>query len=318
MTPDRFRVVPSAYLVLTRRGDHGVEVLLQLRRGTGYMDEYWASGAAGHVELGESAWGAAVREAREELGIEVDAGDLRLVATMHRTVAWREDPVEERMDLFFEVTRWVGEPRIAEPDKAAELQWWPLTELPDQVVPHERQALELLASGGSPELLTRGFEQTLTLIAAVGSNGVIGDGSAMPWHLPEDLAFFKRTTMGGVLVMGRGTWDSIGRALPGRRTIVLTRDRDWAAPGAAVAHSLPEALLLAGDTEVFVAGGGQVYAQTIAHASRLVLTEVDASPEGSVTFPEIDPSVWREVSREQRDGFAWVLWERTAPEEPVP
>lgn len=307
MSPDRFRVVPAAYLALTRSGDQGTEVLLQLRRGTAYMDGWWGCGAAGHVERGESLPSAAVREAAEELDITVAPRALRLCATLHRTCAL-EDPMEERLDVFLEVTDWAGEPRVAEPEKSAGLRWWPLAALPNNVVPHERQALEHLRDGAAPAVLTRGFGQTLTLVAAVGRNGVIGDGAGMPWHLPEDLAFFKRTTLGGVLVMGRGTWDSIGRALPGRRTIVLTRDPRWAAEGAEVAASLAEALLMAGDGEVFIAGGGQVYAETIGHADRLLVTEVDQEPEGSVTFPEIDARVWTEVSREPREGFSWVTY----------
>jgi dihydrofolate reductase len=112
------------------------------------------------------------------------------------------------------------------------------------------------------------------------------------------------------MVMGRGTWDSIGRALPGRRTIVLTRTPGWRAEGAEVARSLAEALLVAGDREVFVVGGGQVYAQTIDHASRLVITEVHQEPGSPVRFPAIDPARWQEVSREPRDGFSFVTLER--------
>lgn len=309
MTSDRFRVVPSVYLLLTREGPHGREVLLQLRRGTAYMDHWWACGAAGHVEAGESAPAAAAREAAEELGITVDPDALRLVATLHRTVAL-PDPLEQRVDIFLEVTSWTGEPHVAEADKAAELRWWPVRDLPDRVVPHERQALEVLLAGEPARLLTRGFRQSLTLVAAVGRDGSIGDGATMPWHLPEDLAHFKRTTMGGVMLMGRGTWDSIGRALPGRRTIVLTRTPGWRAEGAEVARSLAEALLIAGDREVFVVGGGQVYAQTIGHAARLVLTEVDQEPGSPVRFPSVDPSRWREVAREPREGLAFVTWER--------
>lgn len=322
MSGHRFRVVPAVYLALTRDGiSHarapgveavenadavdGLEVLLQLRQGTGYMDGWWACGAAGHVEQGESILQAATREALEELEVTIRPTDLRLGATVHRTVALR-NPMEERIDVFFEVAQWSGDPRVAEPDKSAGLRWWPLSALPDKVVPHERQALEHLRDRREPAVLTRGFGQSLTLIAAVGRNGVIGDGAGMPWHLPEDLAFFKRTTLGGTLLMGRGTWDSIGRALPGRRTIVLTRDRDWSAAGAEVAADLPEALLMAEDDEVFVAGGGQVYAQTMPDAQRLLITEVDQDPEGSVTFPEIDPEQWQEVSRESREGFSWV------------
>lgn len=312
MTQDRFCVIPAAYLVLLRdRADGRREVLLQLRRGTTYMDGWWACGAAGHVEQGETVLQGAVREAREELGIDLGVDDLTLAATAQRTCAIPSG-LEERIDLFVTATRWSGEPIIQEPDKAAELRWWPLSQLPEKVVPHERAALASVAAGEQGAFHHLGFEQELTLIAAVGRNGVIGDGDQMPWHLPEDLRFFKETTLGGVLVMGRGTWDSIGRALPGRRTVVVTRDKDWAAPGAEVAHSLREALAIAGDGEVFIAGGGQIYAQTIEHAHRLVLTEVDLEPEGTTRFPEVDRARWREVSRRPGSGdiTAWVTWER--------
>lgn len=305
----RFSVVPAAYLALTREGAAGTEVLLQLRGPSIYMPGWWACGAAGHVEARESTTDALIREAAEELGVTVEPHSLRLAAVLHRT-SLLGGPVEQRIDLFFTTSAWSGQPHIAEPDKTSDLRWWPLDALPEHVVPHERQALEHLAEQRPAALLTRGFAQTLTLVAAVGHNGVIGDGASMPWHLPADLAFFKRTTMGGVMVMGRGTWDSIGRALPGRRTIVVTRDRGWSAPGVEVAHSLPEALLVAGDTEVFIVGGGQIYEQTIEAASRLVITEVEQEPEGTVRFPPIDRSRWQEESRDQEDGFAWVEYQR--------
>ncbi|KRF22825.1 dihydrofolate reductase [Phycicoccus sp. Soil802] len=152
----------------------------------------------------------------------------------------------------------------------------------------------------------------VTLIAAVGRNGVIGADNDMPWHLPEDFAFFKRTTMGHPMVMGRKTFDSIGRVLPGRRTIVVTRQDDWAHSEVETAHSLSEALSLAGPAdEVFICGGGQVYAEAMPWARRLLITEVDQSPEGDVRFPEIDPEEWQEVAREPRDGFSWVTYERS-------
>jgi dihydrofolate reductase len=151
----------------------------------------------------------------------------------------------------------------------------------------------------------------VTLIAAVGRNGVIGDGLTMPWHLSEDLKFFKRTTMGHPMVMGRRTFDSMG-VLPGRRSIVLTRQEDWSHPGVETAHSLDEALALAGPAdEVFVVGGGEVYRLAMPFASRLLVTEVEQSPEGSVTFPEIEATEWVETARDTRDGFAWVTYERT-------
>jgi dihydrofolate reductase len=152
---------------------------------------------------------------------------------------------------------------------------------------------------------------SVTLIAAVGRNGVIGAAGGMPWHLAEDFAYFKRTTMGHPMVMGRRTFDSIGQVLPGRRSIVVTRQRDWHHAGAETAHSLAEALALAGPAdEVFVCGGGEIYAEAMPWAHRLLITEVDQEPEGDVRFPEIDPAQWREVGREARPGFSWVDYQR--------
>ena len=151
----------------------------------------------------------------------------------------------------------------------------------------------------------------LSLIAAVGRNGVIGADGGMPWHLPEDFAFFKRTTMGHTMLMGRKTFDSIGRVLPGRRTIVITRQLGWAHADVETAHSLTDALALAGPgDEVFVCGGGQVYTEAMEFAQRLLVTEVDQSPEGDVRFPAIDLEVWVETARRPGDGVAWVTYER--------
>lgn len=151
---------------------------------------------------------------------------------------------------------------------------------------------------------------TIILLAAVGANHVIGRDGEMPWHLPEDLAHFKATTMGHTLVMGRKTYDSIGRALPGRRTIVMTSQLGWHAPSVEVAHSLAEALALAGPTEVFIVGGGEIYQQAMPFADQLMLTEVEQSPEGDVVFPTIEPAHWRETARQAHDGFAFVTYER--------
>ncbi len=150
----------------------------------------------------------------------------------------------------------------------------------------------------------------VTMIVAVGRNGVIGDGRAMPWHLPADLRFFKRTTMGHPMVMGRRTFESMG-LLPGRRSIVVTRQWQWHHEGVEVVHSLAEAWALSEDAaEVFVVGGGEIYREAMPVADRLLVTEVDLAPEGSVTFPEIDPSTWLETAREPGEGFAWVTYER--------
>ena len=138
------------------------------------------------------------------------------------------------------------------------------------------------------------------LIVAMARNGVIGKGGSMPWHLPEDLAHFKRTTLGHVVIMGRRTWDSIGRPLPGRRNLVVTRDPGWQAPGAQACRSLPEALACSAPaTDVFVIGGAQLYAQALAGpVQSLHLTRIDADIEGDTIFPALEPGRWRECNRE--------------------
>ena len=151
---------------------------------------------------------------------------------------------------------------------------------------------------------------TITLLAAVGANLVIGRDGAMPWHLPADLAHFKATTMGHTMVMGRKTYEAIGRALPGRRSIVLTAQRDWHAPSVEVAHSLAEALALAGPTEVFVVGGAEIYREAMPFADQMLLTEIEQSPEGDVVFPPIEADHWRETAREPHDGFDFVTYVR--------
>ena len=139
----------------------------------------------------------------------------------------------------------------------------------------------------------------VTLILARAANGVIGAKGGLPWHLPEDLAFFKRTTMGHPIVMGRKTWESIGRPLPGRRSIVVTRDPNFIAPGAEVASSLDEAILLcSGTDEIFVIGGAQLYADALPRANRLLLTEIHADFEGDTVLPAPSTDAWAEASRE--------------------
>jgi dihydrofolate reductase len=151
----------------------------------------------------------------------------------------------------------------------------------------------------------------LAIVAAIAKNGVIGDGRGLPWHLPSDFKHFRGVTMGKPLLMGRKTFDSIGRALPGRETIVVTRDRDFdpsrgsgKAKAIHVAHELDEALALAqaraqamGAEEVILAGGGDLYESLIGRAERMHLTLVDVAPTGAVSFPAIDWSNWLEVSR---------------------
>jgi dihydrofolate reductase len=140
---------------------------------------------------------------------------------------------------------------------------------------------------------------TLILIAAVARNGAIGKDNALLWRLPEDLKFFKRTTLGCPVIMGRKTFESIGRPLPGRRNIIVTRNTTWQHEGVDVAHTLDEARALVSDqARVFVIGGGELYAQALPQADELILTEVDADFDADTFFPAWDRAAFTEVSRE--------------------
>ena len=173
------------------------------------------------------------------------------------------------------------------------------------------------AGGGLSEL-------PVAIVAAVARNGVIGAGNALVWKLPSDLRRFRAMTMGKPLIMGRKTYDSIGRPLPGRQTIVVTRNAGFAADGLMRAQTVLAAIALGrevawsmGASEIIIAGGGEIYRQSIDLARRLYITEVGLAPEGDVRFPTIDAAQWREVSREtikrgERDeaDTAFVEYER--------
>ncbi|MGI9302559.1 MAG: dihydrofolate reductase [Gammaproteobacteria bacterium] len=142
---------------------------------------------------------------------------------------------------------------------------------------------------------------TISLIAAMSRNRVIGKDGAMPWHLPADLQRFKSITMGKAMLMGRKTFESLGRLLPGRRHLVLTRNPRFAYQGCDVVHSLDEATTLLGDEpELMVIGGASVYRATLPHARRFYLTLIHTEIDGDVLFPEYDATEWKEVAREER------------------
>jgi dihydrofolate reductase len=158
---------------------------------------------------------------------------------------------------------------------------------------------------------------TVTLVVAAGRNRVIGRQGEIPWRLPGEQAMFKALTIGHVLVMGRLTYDSIGRPLPGRRTVVVTRQPDWQPsagphPDVHVADGVEAALALAGslDPEVFVVGGGEIYAATLPRADAMVVTWVDAEPEGDAYFPEFDHADWTVTSQSDHDGYTVVHYQR--------
>jgi dihydrofolate reductase len=158
----------------------------------------------------------------------------------------------------------------------------------------------------------RSAAKRVVLVAAVAENGVIGDGGDIPWHVPGEQAEFKALTLGHTLVMGRTTYESIGRPLPGRTTVVLTRDPHWSAPGVRVARSLEEALEVAAGLpgDVMVVGGAQVYAAAMERADEQVISEVHLSPPGDVRYPAFDRARWREVRRQPGDAYDRVWLER--------
>ncbi|MGQ0588736.1 MAG: dihydrofolate reductase [Sphingosinicella sp.] len=155
----------------------------------------------------------------------------------------------------------------------------------------------------------------LTLVVARADNGVIGKDGRLPWHLPADLKHFRRVTMGGAMIMGRKTFDSLPGLLPGRRHVVLTRAARWRAEGAEVARSVEEALGLAGEG-ASVIGGAEIFRLLEPHADAVELTEIHAPFEGDTLLPPFDPSTWREVSREDHPAenghpaFSFVRLER--------
>ncbi len=162
----------------------------------------------------------------------------------------------------------------------------------------------------------RAAEPRIYLVAAVASNGVIGAQGRLPWRLPEDLRHFKRLTLGYPVIMGRKTWESLGKPLLDRENIVVTRRPGYAAPGASVARSFAAALALCtGERLVFVIGGGELYREALPSAHGLVLTEIRRAYAGDTYFPAFDRSAWRETQREPHtaaDGtrFDFVLYER--------
>lgn len=156
---------------------------------------------------------------------------------------------------------------------------------------------------------------TITIVAAVARTGIVGRDGGMPWHVPGEQKGFKAATMGRPMVMGRRTFEATG-ALPGRRSIVLTRDAGWSAPGAEVAHSVDEALLLAGDGDFSVIGGAQIWQLFLPYADRLLISEIPLDAEGDTAFPEwplTGSRTWRETAREPHDGWQVVTWERARP-----
>ncbi|MDM9560561.1 dihydrofolate reductase [Bordetella petrii] len=158
----------------------------------------------------------------------------------------------------------------------------------------------------------------LALVVAYSDNRVIGRDNALPWKLPGDLAHFKRTTLGSPIIMGRKTWESLGRPLPGRANIVISRNLQYSAPGAQVVPTLQAAMAACGAVDdAYVIGGAQIYAQALPLAQRIIATEVHAQVEGDAFFPLLPSFAWREASRQPQppeNGYAYdfVVYERAA------
>jgi dihydrofolate reductase len=157
----------------------------------------------------------------------------------------------------------------------------------------------------------------LTLVVAIDANNGIGINNQLPWHLPEDLAHFKRTTSGHAIIMGRKTFDSIGRPLPNRRNIVITRNADWRHEGVEAVTSLAAAMQLVGsDAQAFIIGGGQIFAETLDCAERLIVTRIDKAFDCDAFFPAIEPTQWKLVAQEDHHSegsgldYAYLTYDR--------
>ena len=152
-----------------------------------------------------------------------------------------------------------------------------------------------------------------SLIAAVAKNNCIGSKNKIPWNIPEDFQYFKKTTLGKTCLMGQATFESIlgylGKPLPGRQTVVVTLDKNFTAPeGVRIFYYLDEAWEKLANEDVFICGGASIYRQTINRADVLYITIVDQEPDGDVFFPEIDKNIWKESWREDHDGFSFVKY----------
>jgi len=160
------------------------------------------------------------------------------------------------------------------------------------------------------------MKQQVSLIVAVAKNGVIGHNNTLPWHLPEDLKRFRALTTGHHIIMGRKTYESLGRLLPGRTSVIVTRNTNYQLEGALIAHSLPAAIdLCKNDAEVFVIGGAELYQQALACVDTLYVTEVDLTPTGDAYFPRVEADLWQLSAREahisaQGLAFDYVCYQR--------
>jgi dihydrofolate reductase len=156
----------------------------------------------------------------------------------------------------------------------------------------------------------------LTLVVAIDAQRGIGVDNKLPWHLPEDLAHFKRVTLGHPIIMGRKTFESIGRPLPGRRNIVVTRNAGWSHAGVEVATSLEQAVALVGDEEASIIGGAQIFGESMGVANRMIVTEIHHSFRCDTFFPPFDPAAWTETARAKHHSeangydFDFVTYER--------
>ena len=157
----------------------------------------------------------------------------------------------------------------------------------------------------------------MEIVVAMTSNHVIGQNGDMPWHLPADLVHFKELTSGHAIIMGRRTWESIGKPLPNRLNIVVTRQKDYAAEDVTVVHSLEDGIVAAGTQRIFLVGGGEMYKEALPIASKMHITRIDALIDGDTKFPEIDESIWQCKSRVNRSAdeknqydLVFETWER--------
>jgi len=151
---------------------------------------------------------------------------------------------------------------------------------------------------------------SINIIAAIGPNNIIGNKGKLPWHIPDDLKRFKKLTLDHPVIMGRKTYESIGRPLPNRENIVITSQKNYSAPGCSTFSSLKEALNKYAESDIFIIGGAKIYKQAMPFADHLYITEIKIPAEGDVYFPEYDKNEWREMEREKHEQFNFVTYKK--------
>jgi len=306
---DRFATRTAVYIIL-KKDD---KFLMFRRKNTGWYDGFYNL-PCGHIDGRETLIEAAIRETKEEVGVDIKEKNLQFVHLVHRR-SDGNDGYFEYTEAYFAVDKWSGKPQITEVEHGEALEWFDINELPKNTLPYTREALINIKNKSlySQAGWKKNFK--ISLIAAIGKNRELGKNNQLLWNLPEDLKHFKEKTLGQSCIMGQRTFDSIGKPLPGRLNVVLSQDPKFKPKGVVVCNSIEQALARASNycDEVFIIGGASIYAQFIDRADKLYLTLVDSDFDADVYFPEYNKFKMIKDGKQQISNelkFKFTEWER--------